>query len=145
MQEIRQFFSWGLLFIKYSEPFSATDLMEAAAAVGVPGRGPGQHRALLVDLRKVDISDISGSDSRRFIAARKMRMAGAEAEPVAFVIRSSTDFAYIRMHNLWAEALGLRGEELTLITPQMDQALNWLETVTNQPGLAKGMLRDRSW
>jgi hypothetical protein len=142
MYEIRKFLDWGLSVVTYVEPFSASDLMSVADTLGIPGQGKGRHRALLVDLRLVAVTGVSASDSRRFITLRKMRMPGKSAEPVAFLIRGDQDFGNIRMHNLWSEALGLRNEEDTLITVDVDEALSWLSRRTNQPGLLDAMLRD---
>jgi hypothetical protein len=70
-----------------------------------------------------------------------VRMPGVSAEPAAFLIRSDEDFGHIRMHNLWSEALGLRNEKDTFITVEMEQALSWLASKTNQPDLERDMLR----
>lgn len=140
MHEVRHFTGVGLLVVSYSEPFSTLDLMKVVPAVGVPGDGVGQHRALLIDLRMVSLSRVSASETRRFVAARKALLADARAEPAAFLIRSEEDFAYIRMHNLWSEAMGVRDERLTIITEDVGQALSWLAAVTNQPDLVEGML-----
>lgn len=140
MHEIRRFDEWGILVITYSEPFSVRDLMDVADALSIPGPGKGQHSALLIDLRQVSISGISGDDSRRFISVRKTRMPGIPAEPAAFLIRSNDDFANIRRHNLWSEALELRKEYHTMITVDVVQALSWLARMTNQPRLAAGLL-----
>lgn len=88
----------------------------------------------------VSLSRVSASETRRFVAARKALLADARAEPAAFLIRSEEDFAYIRMHNLWSEAMGVRDERLTIITEDVGQALSWLAAVTNQPDLVEGML-----
>ena len=140
MHKVRHFMDFGLTVVAYLEPFSAFDLMAAVPAVGAPGDGDGQHRALLIDLRKVSLSGVSAAETRRFVAARKALLAGARAEPAAFLIRSGEDFAYIRMHNLWSEAMGVRDERLTVITEDVGHALSWLAAATNQPALVDEML-----
>jgi hypothetical protein len=140
MYEIRHFLDFGLVVVTYDEPFSVADLMEVAETLGSPGPSKDRHRALLIDLSRVAVTGISGDDSRKFIAVRKMRVPRTSAEPAAFLIRSSDDFGNIRMHNLWSEAMGLRKEEDTLITVDLEQALIWLAKRTSQPTLLKGML-----
>lgn len=124
-----------ILVVTYANPFSSSDLVAAVQAIGRPGDGTGQHRALLMDLRSVSLSGISALDTRRMVAARGISLAGTKAEPAAFLIRSDEDFAYIRMHNLWSEAMGVREESNTVITTAVDEAMFWLAMVTNQPAL----------
>lgn len=140
MFEIVRYKEWGLLIVIYDNPFSSSDLMNAIDAVGVPRTGEDQHGALLIDLRQVSLKDITAADSRRFALARMARLSGVEAEPAAFLLRSKEDFGYIRMHNLWAETLGQRKEEITYITLDLEEALSWIERVTIQPGLACALL-----
>ena len=140
MHEVRHFTDFGLTVVAYVEPFSALDLMEAVPKVGAPGDGVGQHRALLIDLRKVSLAGVSAAETRRIVALRKALLAGTAAEPAAFLLRSEDDFAYIRMHNLWSEAMGVRDERLTVITEDVEHALSWLASVTNQPALVDEML-----
>jgi hypothetical protein len=140
MHEIKHFSDFGLAVVTYDMPFSVSDLMEVAETLGSPGSGKDRHRALLIDLRRVALAEISGDDSRKFIAVRKMRVPLALAEPAAFLIRSSDDFGNIRMHNLWSEAMGHRKEEDTFITVNLPQALTWLAERTSQPALVNGML-----
>lgn len=141
MHEMKHFADFGLVVVTYDEPFSVTDLMEVAETLGSPGSGKDRHRALLIDLRRVALAGISGDDSRKFIALRKMRVPGASTEPAAFLIRSNDDFGNIRMHNLWSEAMGLRKEEDTLIATDLEQALAWLGDKTCQPTLKRGILQ----
>jgi hypothetical protein len=141
MHKVKHFEDFGLVVVTYDEPFSVADLMEVAETLGSPGSGRDRHRALLIDLRKVAVARISGDDSRKFIALRKMRMTGTPAESAAFLIRSGHDFGNIRMHNLWSEAMGLRKEEDTLITVDLEQAVSWLSAKTAQPELMDAMLR----
>jgi hypothetical protein len=142
MYQIKHFADWGLVVVAYDEPFSVSDLLRVAEVLGVPGLGKDRHRALLIDLRRVAVTGVSGSDSRKFIERRKMRTPGALAEPAAFLIRGDQDYGNIRMHNLWSEALGLRKEEDTLITTDLDAALSWLAGMTKQPGLPQVMRED---
>lgn len=141
MHEMKHFADFGLVVVTYDEPFSVTDLMEVAETLGSPGSGKDRHRALLIDLRRVALAGISGDDSRKFIALRKMRLPGASAEPAAFLIRSNDGFGNIRMHNVWSEAMGLRKKEDTLIATDLEQALAWLADKTSQPNLKKGILQ----
>lgn len=141
MHNLKHFQHFGLVVVSYDEPFSVADLMEVAETLGSPGSGKDRHCALLIDLRKVAVAGISGEDSRKFIALRKMRMPSTPAEPAAFLIRSGHDFGNIRMHNLWSEAMGLRKEEDTLITVDLEQALLWLAAKTAQPELMDALLR----
>jgi len=139
LHAIRHFPEYGLVVVTYDAPFSVSDLMRVAETLGMPGPGKDQHRALLIDLRQVAVTGISGGDSRRFIELRKMGMPGIPAEPAAFLIRGDQDYGNIRMHNLWSEALGLRKEEDTLITTDLNAALSWLAGMTDQPGLKEAM------
>ena len=127
---------WHLAVITYMEPFSGSDIAKVARALGVPGTKAGEHLCALVDLRPVDISKLSASDSQRSIALRKARMSSHKAEPLAFLLRDSREYGTVRMHNLWAEALGLRDETDTVSTTSLSAALDWLESRTGQPGLA---------
>jgi hypothetical protein len=120
LHEFRHFPEYGLVVVTYREPFSVSDLMSVAETLAIPGQGKDQHRALLIDLRQVAVTGVSGSDSWKFIAVRKTRMPGIPAEPAAFLIRWDPDSGNIRMHNLWSEALGLRKEEDTLVTTDLN-------------------------
>lgn len=136
MQEIRRFPDWNLLLVTYSEPFAVEDMFSAAASLDRPASTTSQVRCVLIDLRKVTIRDLTGADSRRFASFRKDRSDGQRAEPAAFLIRSLEDYPYIRMHNQWADASGLRREKDTIVTTDVHEALLWVEHQTGQAGLA---------
>jgi len=138
MQSFSTFDDWQLLLVTYNEPFSVADLMTAATSIGGYGR---LRRGVLIDIRNVSIASLSGADSRRFADLRKDRMAGHRAEPAAFLMRSMEEFPYLRMHNQWVDALGLRSEADTLITTEAFEALEWLERRTDQPGLADALAK----
>jgi hypothetical protein len=140
MQRIALYDDWKLLVVSYSEPFAIDDLLAAASAVGPPGAGRGQHQCVLIDVRKVSLARLTGADSRKFAIVRKDKIVGRRAEPAAFVIRSMEDFPYLRMHNQWVDAMGLRSEADTMITTDPTKALQWLEQRTGQRGLADAML-----
>jgi hypothetical protein len=139
MQEIRRFPDWNFLLVTYSEPPAAEDMFSAAASFDRSASTASQVRCVLIDLRKVAIRDLTGADSRRFASFRKDRADGQRAEPAAFLIRSMEDYPYIRMHNQWADASGLRREKDTLITMDVHEALLWVEHQTGQAGLAKAL------
>lgn len=124
--------------VTYTEPFSGSDLLKAAQAAR-PGQGSGQHTCVLVDLRAVDISTLTGSDSRAFAIARKDRISGEPAEPVAFLLRDMREFGTMRMHNQWQEALGLRNEEDAFVTTSPRSALEWLVVRTGKTGMATSL------
>ena len=130
---------WHLLVAVYTDPFSRGDLMAHAYAASVPGHGPRQHACALVDLRAVDISKLSGSDSRRFAFTRKVRLSGQPAEPVAFLLKDMGQFGMVRMHNQWLETVGLRDESDTFASAEPYVVLKWLEDRTGQPGLADSL------
>lgn len=127
---------WHLLVVAYTEPFSGSDIVEVGRELSIPGAKQGEHMCILVDLRAVDLSRLTTSDSQRSVAARKSRIAGHPAEPLAFLLKDIRDYGTVRMHNQWAEAAGLRSEEDTFTTSSLRAALDWLETRTGQLGLA---------
>lgn len=139
MQEIRRFPDWNLLMVTYSEPFAVEDMFSAAASLDRPASTASQVRCVLIDLRKVSMRDLTGADSRRFASFRKGGLDGKRAEPAAFLIRSMDDYAYIRMHNQWADASDLRRETDTLITTDVHEALHWVEHQAGQAGLANAL------
>lgn len=139
MQEIRHFPDWSLLLVTYSESLAVEDMFSAATSFEQSASTVSQVRCVLIDLRKVAIRDLSGGDSRRFASFRQERTVGASAEPAAFLIRSIEDYPYIRMHNQWVDASGLRREKDTLITTDALEALTWLEGHTGQAGLANAL------
>jgi hypothetical protein len=139
MLTLRRLEEWHLLVATYTDPFSRGDLIAHAYAAGAPGQGPRQHVCALVDLRAVDISRLSGSDSRRFAYTRKERLSGQPAEPVAFLLKDMGQFGMIRMHNQWLETVGLREESDTFASAEPYVVLKWLEDRTGQPGLADSL------
>jgi hypothetical protein len=139
VQEIRRFPDWKMLLVSYSEAFLVEDMFSAAASFERPASTASQVRCVLIDLRKVAIRDLTGADSRRFASFRKDRADGQRAEPAVFLIRSLEDYPYIRMHNQWVEASGLRREKDTLITTNVQEALVWVEHQTGQAGLANAL------
>jgi hypothetical protein len=133
------FSEWGLFVVVYTEPFAVEDMLSAATCFRAIA-GPATHlRCVLIDLRKVAVRGVTASDSRRFANFRKEGADGQLAEAAAFVIRNMEDFPYIRMHNQWVDAAGLRKEKDTLITTDLHEALNWLEEKTGQSGLARSI------
>lgn len=100
-----------------------------------------QNRCVLMDIRNVSVAGLSGADSRRFANFRKAETSRQPAEPAAFLIRSVDDSPYIRTHNQWADALGLRRELDTVITTDPGEALQWLVRKTGKQGLAVAMLK----
>jgi hypothetical protein len=128
------------LVITYSEPFSAADIFGAAKSADAPGRVDSRHKCALVDMRAVDISVISGADSRKFAEVRLEKIKDGPSEPVAFLIGRPAHFGTLRMNNQWMEALGVRQEKETLITEDPVEALTWLGARTRQPNLARDLL-----
>jgi hypothetical protein len=140
MQNIVMYDDWHLLLVTYSEPFDAEDLISAAMSASSIEK-VDQNRCVLIDIRDVDVRGLSGADSRRFANFRKAETSGQLVEPAAFLIRSEDDFPYIRMHNQWVDACGLRREADTVITTDLGEALQWLEQKTGQRGLTEAMLQ----
>lgn len=140
MQSFRSFEPFKLLVITYTEPFSAADLLASAKSADVPGRPDSRHSCALVDLRAVDLSKISSSDSRRFAIARRDRIGDAPSEPVAFLIGRPEDYGTMRMNNQWLEAMGLRSERDTVVTQSLMEAMIWLGERTGQSTLAEEMM-----
>lgn len=139
MLTIRRFEDWQLLVVTYSEPFSGADLIFAANASTTPRPEERKHTCALVDLRSVDVSQLTGSDSRRFGLTKKARLSGQPAEPVAFLLKDMGHSGMLRMHNQWVEAVGLREENDTFTTADPYSALKWIEDRTGQPGLAESL------
>jgi hypothetical protein len=139
VQEIRRFLDWNFLLVTYLEPFAVEDMFSAAASFEKSASTESQVRCVLIDLRKVAIRDLAGADSRRFASFRKDRADGQSAEPAVFLIRSMEDYPYIRMHNQWVDAAGLRREMDTLITTDVHEALLWIEGQTGKAGLANAL------
>jgi hypothetical protein len=140
MQSLRTFQPFGLLVVTYLEPFSTDDLFASAKAADAPGQADSRHRCALVDLRAVDLSIISGADSRRFAIVRRNKIGAGPSEPVAFLIGRPEHYGTLRMNNQWLEAMGLRSERDTTITENLVEALNWLGVRTGQPKLAEEMM-----
>lgn len=136
---LRTVLPYSLLIVTYEEPFSAGDLIATAKAADAPGL-PGKHTCALVDLRAVDLSNLTAADSRRFATTRRDKIGPGPSEPVAFLIGRSEDFGTMRMNNQWLEAMGLRAERDTIVTQSMDEALHWLEERTGQPGLVEAIM-----
>ena len=139
MYSFRLIEEWHLLVVTYTEPFSGSDIVEVGRELGVPGPRAGEHLCILVDLRAVDVSKLSASDSQQSVAVRKARLAGRPAEPLAFLLRDIREQGSVRMHSQWAEALGLRNEKDTFATAKLRAALDWLEARTDQPSLADSL------
>lgn len=135
MYSIQLFEDWHLLVVTYTEPFSGSDIVEVARELAVPGAKAGEHLCALVDLRAADVSKLSASDSQRSVALRKTRIQGHPAEPLAFLLKDLREHGTVRMHNQWAEALGLRDEKDTFVTTSLRAALDWLELRTGQIGM----------
>jgi hypothetical protein len=144
MVHTEAFAEWGLFVVVYTEPFAVEDMLSAATSFRAIA-GPATHlRCVPIDLRKVAVRGVTASDSRRLANFRKEGADGQLAEPAAFVIRRMEDFPYVRMHNQWVDAVGLRKAKDTLITTDIHEALNWLEEKTGQSGLASSMGRPMS-
>jgi hypothetical protein len=142
VHSLRLIESWHLLTVTYTEPFSGKDIVEVARELGVPGPNSGEHLCILVDLRAVNVSGFSASDSQRSIAVRKVRLSGHQAEPLAFLLGDMREYGSVRMHSQWAEANGLRSEGDTFATTSLREALDWLESRTGQSGLANSVAAD---
>lgn len=140
MQSMRFFEQLKLLVITYVEPFSVADLIASAKSAEAPGRADSRHICALVDLRAVDLSNVTSADSRRFAIARRDRIGDGPSEPVAFLIGRPEDYGTMRMNNQWLEAMGLRSERDTIVTESLMEALTWLGERTGQATLAKEMI-----
>lgn len=140
MQSLRSFEPYKLLVITYHEPFSVADLFAAARSADAPGRAGSRHTCALVDLRTVDLSEVTSADSRRFAIARRNKIGDGPSEPVAFLIGRPEDYGTMRMNNQWLEAMGLRSEHDTVVTQSLLEALNWLGERTGHPKLAEEMM-----
>lgn len=140
MQSLRYFEPFKLLVITYREPFSAADLFASAKSADAPGRDGSRHTCALVDLRAIDLCEISSADSRRFAIVRRDKIGEGPSEPVAFLIGRPEDYGTMRMNNQWLEAMGLRSERDTVVTQSLMEALNWLGERTGQATLAKEII-----
>ena len=132
----------GLIVITYSEPFSVDDLLEQARSIPAPRTDRGGHRCILADFRAVDVNAITAVGSRQYALLRSKNIYPSQGEPAAILVSKDEDFAIFRMHNQWVEASGLRSEEDTFVTRDVDAALRWLSSKTGQPGLERMVWRD---
>lgn len=140
MQSLQYYQPFGLLVVRYREPFSVEDLFASARSADAPGQSGSRHRCALVDLREVSLGVVSSDVSRRFASIRRERIGDGPSEPVAFLIGRPEDYGVMRMNNQWLEAIGLRAERDTVITESLLEALNWLGDQTAQPALAEEMM-----
>jgi hypothetical protein len=123
MHSFHKIEEWRLVVVKFTEPFSGSDIVEVARELPIPGPGADQHIGILVDLRSVDVSKLSASYRQRSVAIRKTRILGHPAEPLAFLLKDLRERGTVRLHNQWAEDLGLREENITFATASFGEAL----------------------
>ncbi len=60
------------------------DLFAAARSADAPGRARSRHTCALVDLRAVDMSEVTSADSRRFAIARMNNIGDGQVNQLRF-------------------------------------------------------------
>lgn len=120
---------WKLHYVRADEPFSLLDLVQLGERL-VESSGPEADLDLpgLFDLRSVELNNDSTPEIKRAIRLRKSMQSQGASSACAYVVGSKGSFGIMRMFAIYAELEGLRNEELTLVTEDIDEAVDWLAT-----------------
>lgn len=127
MINYRFFEKWRLHHVRAEAECSLLALVEYGMELG-RSAGPQADLDLpaVFDLRATELDTDSTQDIKKAIALRKSLKAGTGNNPCAYVVGSRWSFGIMRMYGIYAELEGLRREEMTLITEDMDEAATWI-------------------
>ena len=91
-----------------------------------PGPQGNLDLPALFDLREIELPNDTTDDIKAAIRLRKSLKPETGQNPCAYVMRSPGSFGIMRMYGTYAEIAGLRTQTLTLVTLDLDEAIEWL-------------------
>ncbi|MDW4498847.1 hypothetical protein R5H30_12700 [Sulfitobacter sp. D35] len=127
MIDYRFFPEWNLHHVRAEDRCTLLALVEYGMELG-QSSGPEANLDLpaLFDLRAIELGDDSSHDIKKAIRLRKSLKENTGNNPCAYVVGSVGSFGIMRMYGIYAELEGLRREEMTLITEDIDEAIDWI-------------------
>ncbi|XDA98140.1 hypothetical protein AB1M95_18925 [Sulfitobacter sp. LCG007] len=146
MIHYRFFTQWNLHYVRAEEQCSLLDMVEYGMGLAASS-GPQSNLDLpaIFDLRGVELNNDSTDDIKRAIRLRKSFGENTGNNPCAYVVGSPGSFGIMRMYGIYAEIEGLRREELTLITEDIEEASDWIISQLGiSPGEAQAARRELS-
>lgn len=121
------FEEWGFHYVLAEDPFSLEGLTRFGQKLA-RSAGPEANIDLpsLFDLRAVDLMQDTDDGLRRVVHMRRANRNMPGQNPCAYVVGSLGSFGIMRMYGIFADLEGLRDEALTLVTMDMEEALDWI-------------------
>jgi hypothetical protein len=117
----------GLHFLVAREPFQLNELYELGKrSLQLGGRASELWRPTLLDLRRVNLTQINEAEFRRMIIKRKAFGSRYDNNPMAYLVSDIGSFGKIRLNNIFAELTMLRSEDQTTITTEVKEIVEWL-------------------
>jgi hypothetical protein len=140
---------WNLHHVRAEESCTMLALVEYGMEIA-KSAGPEANLDLpgLFDLRAIELNNDTSEDIKKAIRLRKTLRAETGNNPCAYVVGSSGSFGIMRMYGIYAELEGLRKEEMTLVTTDLQEAIDWvvghLDVSTSEKQAARHALWARS-
>lgn len=127
MIHYRFYTDWNLHHLGTTGQSSLLQIVEYGMALG-ERNAPGSNLDLpaLFDLRRTELNSDTSADIKKAIRLRKTLRENTGNNPCAYVVGDLGSYGMMRMYGIYAELEGLRKEDLTLVTEDLDEAIEWL-------------------
>ncbi|MDJ0822445.1 MAG: hypothetical protein QNJ09_11655 [Paracoccaceae bacterium] len=126
--------AFGFNVVRLEDPFEMEDLASRARADLADGLDPAVFVApLLLDFRAIDLLRFETEDMRRLIRRRQELDVGQKSGPCAYLAEESGSFGMLRMYAAYAEILGLRDDNDSIVTMEIGEAIDWLSRRLDLP------------
>ncbi len=117
----------SVLYARCERPFSMQDvgtLSRRLVQGDVPGAG--LDTPAILDARAVGFGDVETDDIRAYMRQRRAMSSRKSFSPLAMVAGDRGSFGMMRMMGIIAENSGIRDEDRTIVTFEIEEAANWL-------------------
>ncbi|WP_172332554.1 hypothetical protein [Mangrovicoccus sp. HB161399] len=117
----------GVLYARCLPPFAMNDIADLSRRLASGGMaGASLESPAIFDARAVSFADVETDDIRAYIKQRRLMAGRKSIGPLAMVAGDQGSFGMLRMMGIVAEIAGIRDEDRTIVTLDMDEAAGWV-------------------
>ena len=116
--------AYGLHYIRTSEPFSLSQILESITQLA--RFDPELSKPVLMDLRETNLLRLDSSDIRSHSMTLASEGASFRNNFAAYLVGHSGTYGMVRMFNIWGDLHGRRHEDRTLVTMDLSETADWL-------------------
>ena len=131
----------GVLYARCAPPFAMNDILDLSRRLA-SGAVPGVTLSspAIFDARAISFDAIETEEIRSYMRQRTALSSRKSESPLAMVAGDPGSFGMLRMMGIVAEISGIRDEDRTLVTYDLDDAIAWIaDQVQGDPGFCSAL------